>query len=142
MPALPSPKAPESEGLEVLLAPVGALLALVLPFLVLSTASDAALHEAKLFPYGLGGALIFLGLGLSLRKRPVEGAFANAPRAVASAGLLLAIFVGISALASASTRFDPLSLTPFLAALALFLAAASTVGPGIASRALRRCGSS
>lgn len=136
MPAAPSAKAPRTEGLEVLLAPVGALVALVLPYLVLSTASDAALHEAKLFPYGLGGSLILLGLGLSLRKRPVQGAFAVAPRTVAAAGLALAVFVAISALASASSRFDPLSLTPSLSALALFLAAASTVGPGIASRAL------
>ncbi len=136
MPAAPSPKAPEPEGLEVLLAPMGALIALVLPFVVLSTASDAALHEAKLFPYGIGGALILVGLGLSLRKRPVNEAFAIAPRGVTAAGMALAAFVSISALASASTRLDPLSLTPSLAALALFLAAASTVGPGIASRAL------
>ncbi len=104
---------------------IGILAALVLPFLVFSTASSEALRESKLLVQALGASLALLGLALG-GSFPAFGR-GRAAR-VAVLGLLAAVSLSLlSALANADV-VDPLTAAAVLSALALLLAGSSAVG--------------
>jgi len=133
MPRVAAPAAetaPESR-----LVQAGVVLALVLPFVVFSTASSDALRESKVFAQAIGSSLALFGLAAAgawgfVGDESRRGAARLAPFALAAA-LVLAL-----ASAAANARVvDPLVLGAVLSPLALLAAGASRTGAAIAARA-------
>ncbi|HKC23283.1 MAG TPA: hypothetical protein VKF32_01000, partial [Thermoanaerobaculia bacterium] len=127
-PAAPGPAA-EREGFGVLLAPIGVLASVLLPFFVFSLQSNDALRECKLSVQSLGAALVLWGVASQRESAPRAG------RGVRVAVLSLLALVAISG-ALAWRRFDPLDLVPVIAAGALLLGGVSSSGAAISRRAL------
>jgi hypothetical protein len=120
-----------------LLAPLGTLLALALPFFVLSFASADATREVKLAAASAGAVLVLLGLALAPGTPVARPAAGLAGRAT---GLLLALFLALfvaSFAAGVLGRRDPFDALPLLPALALFAWGATREGSETARRALR-----
>ena len=126
-PAAPAPE-PESA-----LVPAGILLALVLPFVVTSTASSAALRESKLLAQALGSSVALFGLAAA-------GAWGFARAGTRSVPARLALFAAAAVLAlsafsaGANARTtDPLVAGAILSPLALAAAGASRPGSRVAA---------
>ena len=130
------PTSPREEaGARGLLAPLGTLVALALPFFAVSLASAAATCEAKLAAQSAGAVLVLLGLatsGAPIRRPPFSPA---ARRTAAALGAVLALFVLSFARGLAAGR-DPLDAVALLPALALFAWGATAGGEAQSRRAL------
>ena len=130
-----APSAAPGKTPETRLVPAGVILALVLPFVVFSTASSDALRESKVFAQAIGSSLALFGLAAAgawgfERDESRRGTARLAPFALAAA-LLLAL-----ASAAANARVvDPLVLGAVLSPLALLAAGASRCGTVVAARA-------
>lgn len=118
-----------------LLAPLGTLVALSLPFFVLTLASAEATRDAKLAAQAAGGVLVLLGLAYG---RPAAGREPAGRRARLALGALVAFLALFAASAAAGLlrARDPLDLLPLLPALALFAWGATRPGEESAGRAL------
>ncbi len=112
---------------ESILVPLGALLALLLPYVVFSLQSDDAFRDAKLAGQALGGLLVLAGLakggGVPWVPRPPASPFSRLAWGAGSALLLLVV---ASALSGAS-RVDPLTAVALLAPFPLLVVG---LGPG------------
>lgn len=133
-PRRPAPPASE-DAPDGRLVPAGVFLALVLPFVVFSTASSGALRESKLLAQALGSVLALLGLA-------VGGAWGWGPgkeRSLASRAAPLALASAlVLAIASAVANVrvvDPLGLAAVLSPLALVAAGLSREGSRWGARA-------
>jgi len=118
-----------------LLAPVGALVALAVPFFVLTLASAEATREAKLAAQAAGAALVLAGLALAREEAggPVSGRAARLARGALAAFLVL--FTASFGAGLLRGR-DPLDALPLLPALALFAWGATRAGRAAAAPAL------
>lgn len=133
---MPSPKSASPGGAAALLAPVGLLAALALPFFVLDLASSEATREAKLAAQAAGALLVLAGLardGDAGAPSPETGRSARLAR-IAFA-LFLLLFLG-SFLAGLARDRDPYDALPLLPALALLAWGASRTGAATARPAL------
>lgn len=133
-PRRPAPPASE-DAPDGRIVPAGVFLALVLPFVVFSTASSGALRESKLLAQALGSVLALVGLaagGAWGWGPPKERGLASrfAPFALAAA-LILALASGV---ANAGV-VDPLGLAAVLSPLALVAAGLSRDGSRWGARA-------
>lgn len=133
---MPSPKQGRSAGALDLLAPLGTLVVLSLPFFVLVLASAEATRDAKLAAQSAGALLVLLGLASG---RPAPGrpaAWSKAARTTAIAlGATLALFLVSLAVGLFHGR-DPLDAFPLVPALALLAWGATAAGATTACRAL------
>ncbi|MBK9374440.1 MAG: O-antigen ligase family protein [Holophagales bacterium] len=119
-----------------LLAPLGTLVAIALPFFVLVLASAEATREAKLAAQSAGAILVLLGLALGGRGMEPEAAWNGSVR---WAGTALAAFIALFLVSLASGLFrdrDPLDALPLIPALALLAWGATGLGEATARRAL------
>ncbi|HEX5855177.1 MAG TPA: hypothetical protein VFZ57_06115, partial [Thermoanaerobaculia bacterium] len=112
-----------------MLVRIGILAALVLPFLVFSTASSEALRESKLLVQALGASLALLGLA---RGGMLPGPGRGRAARVAVLGLVAALFLALLSAAANADVVDPLVAAAVLSPLALFFAASSTAGARVA----------
>ncbi len=118
-----------------LLAPLGTLVALSLPFFVLTLASAEATRDAKLAAQSAGGVLVLLGLAFGRATAAAGPAGRGARLALGAFVAFLSLFV-VSAAAGVLRGRDPLDLLPLLPALALFAWGATRPGEESAGRAL------
>ncbi|HRY42535.1 MAG TPA: O-antigen ligase family protein [Thermoanaerobaculia bacterium] len=118
-----------------LLAPLGTLVALSIPFFVLTLASAEATRDAKLAAQAAGGVLVLLGLAYGRPSAGREPAGRGARLALGALVAFLALFAA-SAAAGLLRGRDPLDLLPLLPALALFAWGATRPGEESAGRAL------
>lgn len=118
-----------------LLAPVGTLVALSLPFFVLTLASAEATREAKLAAQAAGAVLVLLGLACGRVSATREPA-GRGPRVALGALLAFLVLFAASAAAGLLRGRDPLDLLPILPVLALFAWGATRPGRECAGRAL------
>jgi len=118
-----------------LLAPLGTLVALSLPFFVLTLASAEATRDAKLAAQSAGGVLVLLGLAYARPSVDRGPAVHEARLALGALLSFLALFAA-SAVAGVGRGRDPLDLLPLLPALALFAWGATRPGEESAGRAL------
>lgn len=133
---MPSPKHERRGGAVELLAPLGTLVALSLPYFVLVLASAEATRDAKLAAQSAGAALVLFGLASagSAERRPA--AFGPVARKVRTAlAAALALFVASFAVALFRGR-DPLDALPLVPVLALAAWGATAAGAESARRAL------
>ena len=136
--AVPAAAAPQPDGIEALLLPLGLLLALVLPFVVWLADSPEQLREVKLALQALGATTALAGLSFgALRRRPLPELADLSPAgrlgaAALAAALGLALVSGLTNL----SRVDPLTAAAVLSPLALLLAGASRAGEAAAPRVL------
>ncbi len=131
---MPKPRRETADGTAGLLAPLGTLVALGLPFFVLTLASAEATRELKVAAQAAGAVLVLLGL---TSTRPGSAA---APRPAARlARLALAAFLALFAVSFASGALrgrELLDALPLLPALALFAWGATRSGVATSRRAL------
>lgn len=118
-----------------LLAPVGTLAALSLPYFVLTLASAEATRDAKLAAQAAGAVLVLLGLAFGKASAGRRPAGRGARLALGALVAFLALFAA-SATAGVLRGRDPLDLLPILPALALFAWGATRPGEESAGRAL------
>ncbi len=126
-----------------LLAPIGALLAVALPFVVFSLASPESLAESKVLGQAAGAALLLVGIAClpagavrSDARGPGAGTGALAGRIARLALAALALCVVASALAAAPGLVDPYGAVPVLATAALFAWGASRASDDGSARLL------
>ena len=105
-------------GVLDLLAPVGTLLALALPFFVLSLASNQAARETKLAGQAAGAVLVLLGLAFSRPSGPAP-LLSRSARLVRGALVASLAFFAVSFAAGVLRGRDPFGALPLLPALAL-----------------------
>jgi O-antigen ligase len=133
---MPSPNQGAPAGARELLAPLGTLVALSLPYFVLVLASAEATRDAKLAAQSAGALLVLLGLASG---RPAPGrpaAWSNAARTTGIAlASTLALFLASMAVGLFHGR-DPLDALPLVPALALLAWGATAAGETTARRAL------
>lgn len=118
-----------------LLAPLGTLVALSLPYFVLTLASAEATRDAKVAAQAAGGVLVLLGLAYgraSAAREPVG----RGARLALGALLAFLLLFAVSAVAGVARGRDPLDLLPILPVLALFAWGATRPGEESAGRAL------
>ena len=130
------PKRERPGGALELLAPLGTLVALALPYFVLVLASAEATRDAKLAAQSAGACLVLLGLAFGSRARGSGPAWSPAARRTVTA---LAAFLALFLASFASCLWhggDPLAALPLLPALALFAWGATADGETTARRAL------
>ena len=133
---MPSPKSERPGGALELLAPIGTLVALALPFFVLILASANATRDAKLAAQSAGAFLVFLGLAFGSRAPYRRKAWSPAARKTGIAlAVALALFVASFALGLFRGR-DPLDALPIVPVLALLAWGATAAGETTARRAL------
>ena len=128
------PKDPTA-GARELLAPLGTLVALSIPFFVLTLSSAEATRDAKLAAQAAGAVLVLLGLAygkVSAARRPAG----RGARLVPAALLAFLSLFAVSAAAGLVRGRDPLDLLPVLPAFALFAWGATRPGEESAGRAL------
>lgn len=118
-----------------LLAPLGTLVALSLPFFVLTLASAEATRDAKLAAQSAGGVLVLLGLAYGKPSADRGPAGRGARLALGAFLSFLALFAASAAAGIVRGR-DPLDLLPILPALAFFAWGATRPGEESAGRAL------
>lgn len=118
-----------------LLGPLGALVALSLPFFLLSLASAEATRELKLAGQAAGSVLVLAGLALAPRATRAERASGAALAAASAFAAFLALFA-VSFAAGLPRGRDPFDAIPLLSALALFAWGASAAGERTSERAL------
>jgi O-antigen ligase len=133
-PRRPASHVPE-DAPEGRLVPAGVVLALVLPFVVFSTASSGALRESKLLAQALGSSLALFGLAAAgawgFAHHEEWGRASRVSLGALASALLLAL-----AAAAANVRVvDPLVSAAILSPLALVVAGASRSGARVAARA-------
>ncbi len=132
---MPTRTGDPTAGARELLAPLGTLVALSLPFFVLTLASAGATRDAKLAAQSAGGVLILLGLACgrtSVARRPAG----RGGRLALGAFLAFLSLFAVSAAAGFLRGRDPLDLLPILPVLALFAWGATRPGEESAGRAL------
>ncbi len=122
--------APESR-----LVAAGVLLALVLPFLVYSTASSGALRESKLLAQALGSSLVLFGLAAPGAWGFARGDAGRRASRLAPLALAAALALAFASAAANARVVDPLVLGALLSPLALAAAGASRAGARVAARA-------
>lgn len=133
---MPSPKHDGSGRALELLAPVGTLVALTLPFFVLVLASAEATRDAKLAAQSAGAFLVLLGLAFGSRAPGAQAAWSPAAwRSGMTLAAALALFLASFASGLANDR-DPLDALALLPALALMVWGATASGETSARRAL------
>ena len=125
----------EGAGEPGLLAPLGAILALSLPFFAFTLASAAATTELKLAAQSAGAVLVLLGLAAS-RPAGTPGSLGPAARRAAAALAAGLALVVVSWAAAASAGRPILDVLPLVPALALFAWGATGAGGAQARRAL------
>ncbi|HPA51370.1 MAG TPA: O-antigen ligase family protein [Thermoanaerobaculia bacterium] len=118
-----------------LLAPLGTLVALSLPFFVLALGSAQATRDAKLAAQAAGAVLVLLGLAYGSPSATREPAGRGARLALVAFPVFLALLAA-SATAGVLGGRDPLDLLPVLPALALFAWGSTRPGEASAGRAL------
>jgi len=119
-----------------LLAPLGTLLAVALPFFLLSLDSAEASREVKLAGQSAGAVLVLLGVAFGRRAAPAPRERSRAA-AVAGAGLLAFLVLFAASFAAGLLRGrDPFDALPLLSALALFAWGATREGAASSRRAL------
>ncbi|HTS01100.1 MAG TPA: O-antigen ligase family protein [Thermoanaerobaculia bacterium] len=133
-PKRPAAPAPE-DAVESRLVPAGVLLALVLPFVIFSTASSAALRESKLMVQALGSSLALLGLAASGAWGFASDASRSRAARLAPLSLAAALALALASAAANARVVDPLVLAAVLSPLALVVAGASRPGARVAARA-------
>ncbi len=133
---MPSPKQGRSAVALDLLAPLGTLVALSLPYFVLVLASAEATRDAKLAAQSAGALLVLLGLA-SVRPAPGRpAAWSPAARIAGIAlGATLVLFLASLAVGLFHGR-DPLDALPLVPVLALLAWGATAAGETTARRAL------
>lgn len=134
---MPSDQRDGSDGRD-LLAPLGTLVALALPFFAFTVASGDAAREVKVAAQAGGAVLVLLGLALGARRRDAA-TLPGGSRAARLVRLALAAFLALFAAsfaASLARGLDPFGALPLLPALALFAWGASRDGESSAARAL------
>ncbi|MBK9064506.1 MAG: O-antigen ligase family protein [Acidobacteria bacterium] len=130
-PAASGPEnAPESR-----LVAAGVLLALVLPFLVYSTASSGALRESKLLAQALGSSLALFGLAAAGAWGFSRGEAQGRASRLAPLALGAVVALALASAAANARVVDPLVLGAVLSPLALVAAGASRAGGRVAARA-------
>ncbi len=133
---MPSPKGERPAGALELLAPIGTLLALALPYFVLVLASAEATRDAKLVAQSAGAFLVLLGLAFGSRAPDVQVDWSPAARRIGTA-LAVALALFLASFASGLLHGgDPLDALPLVPALALLSWGATTGGGATARRAL------
>ena len=132
---MPTRTGDPTAGARELLAPLGTLVALSLPFFVLTLASAEATRDAKLAAQSAGGVLILLGLAYGRSSVAGRPAGRGARLALGAFFAFLSLFA-VSAAAGFLRGRDPLDLMPILPALALFAWGATRPGEESAGRAL------
>ncbi|MBK9088586.1 MAG: O-antigen ligase family protein [Holophagales bacterium] len=125
-----------SGGALELLAPVGSLVALAIPYFVLVLASAEATREAKLAAQAAGALLVLLGLAFGSRAPEERTAWSRSARSTGTAlAVALALFLASFASGLLHDR-DPLDALPLVPALALLAWGATAAGEAAARRAL------
>jgi O-antigen ligase len=133
---MPSPEREAPGGARELLAPLGTLAALVLPFFVLTLSSAEATREAKLAAQSAGASLVLFGLASLFRAPAPRIAWSPAARRAGMAlTACLALFAASFAAGLLRDR-DPLDGLPLLPALALFLWGSTREGETTTRRAI------
>ncbi len=133
---MPSPKRERSGGALELLAPIGTLAALALPYFVLVLASAEATRDAKLAAQSAGALLVLLGLAFGTRAPHGRAAWSPvAGRTGMALAAALALFLASYTSGLLHDR-DPLDALPVIPALALLAWGATTSGEATARRAL------
>lgn len=133
---MPSPKREGPGAAPELLAPLGTLVALTLPFFVLVLASAEATRDAKLAAQSAGAFLVLLGLAFGSRAPGARAAWSPAARRTGTAlAAALALFLASFASGLRNDR-DPLDALALLPALALLAWGATASGETSARRAL------
>ncbi len=129
-----APAAP-GETPETRLVPVGVILALVLPFVVFSTASSGALRESKVFAQSTGSSLALFGLAAAGAWGFAAGEGRGLAARFAPLALATALVLALASAAANTRVVDPLVLGAVLSPLALLAAGASRAGAAVAARA-------
>jgi O-antigen ligase len=130
----PAPSGPENVP-ESRLVAAGVVLALVLPFLVYSTASSGALRESKLLAQALGSSLALFGLAAAGAWGFLRGEARGWVPLVAPLALATVLALALASAAANARVVDPLVLGAVLSPLALVAAGASRAGGRVAARA-------
>ncbi len=133
---MPAPRRESPGEVLELLAPLGTLVAIALPFFVLVLASAEATREAKLAAQSAGAVLVLLGLASGARARTPATRWSPVARGTGAAlAAFLALF--LASLASSLLRSgDPLDALALLPALVLLAWGATAGGETTARRAL------
>ncbi len=133
---MPSRKREHPGGALELLAPIGTLVALAIPYFVLVLASAQATRDAKLAAQAAGALLVLLGLAFGSRAPEEQTAWSRTARNGGTA-LAAAFALFLASFASGLLRDrDPLDALPLLPALALLAWGATAGGETTAHRAL------
>ena len=133
---MPIPKRERPGGALELLAPIGTLVALSLPYFVLVLASAGATRDAKLAAESAGALLVLLGLAFGSRPSDARPAWNPAARRTAFAlAAALALFLASFVSGLLHDR-DPLDALPLIPALTLLAWGATAGGGATARRAL------
>ena len=133
---MPSPNRERPGGALELLAPLGTLVALSLPYFVLVLASAEATRDAKLAAQSAGALLVLVGLAFGSRVRESEPGWSPAARrTVAALAAFLTLFLA-SFVSGLWHDGDLLAALPLLPALTLFAWGATADGETTARRAL------
>ncbi len=122
------------------LVPAGVILALVLPFVVFSTASSGALRESKVFAQAIGSSLALFGLAAAGAWGFAAGEGRGRAARFAPLALAAALFLALTSAAVNARVVDPLALGAVLSPLALLAAGASRAGAAVAARAATAVG--
>jgi O-antigen ligase len=133
---VPSRKREHSDGALELLAPIGTLVALAIPYFALVLASAQATRDAKLAAQSAGALLVLLGLAFGSRAPEERTAWSPSARRTGTA-LAAALALVLASFASGLLRDrDPLDALPLVPALALLAWGATAGGETAARRAL------
>jgi O-antigen ligase len=122
------------------LVPAGVLLALVLPFVVFSTASSGALRESKVFAQAVGSSLALFGLAAAGAWGFAAGEGRGRAARFAPVALAASLVLALASAAANARVVDPLVLGAVLSPLALLAAGASRAGAAVAARAAAAVG--